>query len=173
MMKTIKLEPPSRKEVEKLVDSIGNEEHKALVSIIFLSGARISEIVRSLKPKDINMDESTTHAVITLHTKKRKKGIEIRKLPIRKEDKMFQLFYGYATTKKANEFVFDISRQNALWKLKKYDKAKWFHLFRHARLTELATDLTDQELAQFAGWTDSRPSKNYIHLKWKDLARKI
>ena len=45
------------------------------------------------------------------------------------------------------------------------------HFLRELRLTHLAkfNGLTDQQLVFFAGWTDSRPSKNYIKMRPEDL----
>ena len=39
------------------------------------------------------------------------------------------------------------------------------HLLRHSRLTELAKELTEQELKKFAGWTpNSSMAATYVHL---------
>lgn len=45
------------------------------------------------------------------------------------------------------------------------------HFLRELRLTHLAkfNNFTDQQLVFFAGWTDSRPSKNYIKMRPEDL----
>lgn len=48
------------------------------------------------------------------------------------------------------------------------------HLFRHSRLTELAKELTEQELKKFAGWTaDSKMAAVYVHLSGNDVSNKI
>ncbi len=45
------------------------------------------------------------------------------------------------------------------------------HFLRELRLTHLVKyhNFTDQKLKTFAGWTDSRPSKHYIKIGWRDL----
>lgn len=48
------------------------------------------------------------------------------------------------------------------------------HLFRHSRLTELAKELTEQELKKFAGWTpNSNMASIYVHLSGSDVSNKI
>lgn len=45
------------------------------------------------------------------------------------------------------------------------------HFLRKLRLTHLVKyhNFTDQKLKTFAGWSDSRPSKHYIKINWRDL----
>lgn len=45
------------------------------------------------------------------------------------------------------------------------------HFLRELRLTHLVKyhNFTDQKLKTFAGWSDSRPSKHYIRIGWRDL----
>lgn len=48
------------------------------------------------------------------------------------------------------------------------------HLFRHSRLTELAKEITEQELKIFAGWTmGSNMTKTYVHLSGSDVSNKL
>ena len=176
MRKTIEIDPPRRKEMYQLIKGVYNRDKRdaALFSIFYLTGARVSEIVKLMKKKDWNFDESEEYVVVKVFNEKRKVGIKIRNTPIRKNDEFMWFVNDYLKSiKDENEIMFPFTRQTAWRRLKKYDDRLWPHLFRHSRFTEVATKLTDQELAQFAGWTDSRPSKNYIHLRWEDIAKKI
>jgi len=48
------------------------------------------------------------------------------------------------------------------------------HLLRHSRLTELAKEITEQEMKIFAGWTPgSNMTKVYVHLSGSDVSNKI
>ncbi len=48
------------------------------------------------------------------------------------------------------------------------------HLLRHSRLTELAKELTEQELKKFSGWTpNSNMASVYVHLSGADVSNKI
>ena len=48
------------------------------------------------------------------------------------------------------------------------------HLLRHSRLTELAKELTEQELKVFAGWVaGSNMAQIYVHLSGSDVSNKL
>lgn len=49
------------------------------------------------------------------------------------------------------------------------------HFLRTCRLTHLVRyyNFSDQKLKTYAGWSDSRPSKNYIKINWEDLANSM
>ena len=48
------------------------------------------------------------------------------------------------------------------------------HAFRHARLTQLGKELTEQELKKFAGWTaSSNMASVYVHLSGQDVSNKL
>jgi integrase len=173
MIKTTRIDPPSKEDIEEFIEKIGDKTDRALLSLIFLTGARISETIRMIKKDDFSMDESDTHIVLTIHTKKRKKGIEIRKVPINRSEKLTMNILSYIETLQPEDVLFKFSRQRALKRLKKYNKNMWLHLFRHARATDVAPDLNDQEMVTMFGWSDARPATTYVHLKWKDLAKKI
>ncbi len=167
---------PERDDIEELVNNITNPRDKALVSLLFLTGARISEVVKSVRKKDIRIKslEGRDIVVFNIFTKKRRKAL-FRKIPVPRNDRLLDSVMDYIRDKKENDLLFDFTRQWALYLIKKYERRYWLHLLRHSRLTELASekDFTDQQLTAFAGWSDSRPSKFYVHLRWKDLARKL
>ena len=53
-------------------------------------------------------------------------------------------------------------------------KSVYPHLLRHSRLTELAKDLSEQELKMFAGWSpESNMARVYVHLSGKDIDDKL
>ncbi len=49
------------------------------------------------------------------------------------------------------------------------------HFIRSCRLTHLVRyhNFSDQKLKAFAGWTDSRPAKHYIKIRWEDLVNSM
>ena len=56
----------------------------------------------------------------------------------------------------------------------KINKNIYPHLYRHSRLTELAKELTEQELKKFAGWVnDSNMASTYVHLSGSDVSNKL
>ena len=50
----------SRKEIEKIINSIDNQKHRLLVALSYAAGFRISEVI-NLKIKDLNLEELTIH----------------------------------------------------------------------------------------------------------------
>ena len=49
------------------------------------------------------------------------------------------------------------------------------HYFRHCRLTHMVTrfNYDSHQLVKYAGWTDERPAKHYVHLRTQDLEEKM
>ncbi len=48
------------------------------------------------------------------------------------------------------------------------------HMLRHTRLTDLATEMTEQELKVFAGWTqDSSMASVYVYLSGRDAEKAL
>jgi len=67
-----------------------------------------------------------------------------------------------------------MTRQLIFMKLKKIDPNLHPHLFRHSRLTDLATVLDLYEIHAFAGWKiKPETASHYIYLQWIHRAEKI
>lgn len=180
MIKTTRLEPPTEKEVYDFIERLDSLRDKALFAILYLTGARISEVVRIMRKKDLDYDTSTDHVVVKLYTEKKRQGIEIGKVPFRKNEPVAHYIREYLQQfSSPDDLIFNISRQAAWYRVKKADSRYFNHLFRHSRLTELAQDrkvdgeykrgMTDYQLKQFARWTDSRPASTYVTLRWQNL----
>ena len=180
MKNTIRAKPIPKTQLEILIENVGNPRDKALIILLYLTGARVSEIL-ALKKEDITVDESERLLVAKLPTLKRKSGVLDRNVAIKREDKYAQWLEKYLETLEPNQPVIynqhipnePIDRQHAWRIIKKYCREIWPHLFRHTRLTELAKRFTEFQLMKFAGWTDTRPAKNYIHLTYQDYADKL
>jgi len=50
----------SREEIEKIIGSIANAKHKLMISLAYVAGLRVSEVV-NLKVRDIQLDELSIH----------------------------------------------------------------------------------------------------------------
>lgn len=50
----------SRKEIEKIIDSVKNPKHRLLIALSYGAGLRVSEVI-NLKIKDVNLDELVIH----------------------------------------------------------------------------------------------------------------
>jgi site-specific recombinase XerD len=161
---------------------------RALFCLLYLTGARIGELVKRLKKGDFEFVSvrSKPFLIVELYTEKNRRH-PIRKIPIpvEKEKQLIDFVTEYLDKLEGDSVVFNFTIQRA-WQItknvldnhKKKYKNKFMnanHFLRHCRLTHLVTiyDFTDQDLVRFAGWTNSIPATTYAHLRYKDLARKM
>lgn len=140
----------SRKEIEKMIDSIKNPKHKLLIALSYGAGLRVSEAI-NLKIKDVNLDEFTIHI-------KGAKGDKDR-ISIFSEKLLSQL-REVAVSGNANSYVFESNRggkldqrsaqkvfENALKKAK-IKKEATFHSLRHSFATHLLENGVDVRYVQ-------------------------
>jgi integrase len=134
------------------------------------------DAVYGIRPKDISYikEAGMDTLLIKIRNLKNKKKT-IKRIPINpeKESMLISLFLPYVKSMPEDHPVFPFSNNYAWMLLRKYGYNP--HYLRHIRLTHLVQiyGYTDQELKEFAGWTDSRPATNYIKLNWSDLRRKM
>ena len=164
---------------------------KALISILYLSGCRITEIVGSerhrvpaMLRKQIGMyelDGASFLNIFEVPTLKRRNYLK-RSIPIyaMKESPFIENIINYINEIDENRILFINNRDTALsraYVFKICIKHTTFspHYFRHLRATHLVTEykFTDSELVKFFGWKDSRMAEFYIHLRSDDIARKM
>ena len=177
------------------VSAIPGDKERALIVMLYLTGARISEIVRELRKSDIHRVEGSIGKFLVIrirvlkkydivekikidedHKKFITKGrIEYRNVPINieKDRRFIQLARSWIKGKGKNDILFQFNRQFAWRIVRRYGFMP--HYLRHLRLTHLVSErgFTDQDLVQFTGWADSKPAKIYTHLRWQDIARKV
>jgi integrase len=169
------------------------ERDRALFCFLYLTGARVEEVVRGkkkfgVKKKDLEVVkiDGKDFLVVSLYTlKNRKHPMRKVPIPIEKEGELVKYVLDYVKNLNSDDYLFPFTKQRAwqiirfiLRKFKKKSKNKFMnanHYLRHCRLTHLVTiyDFTDQELVKFAGWSSSAPAVVYSHLRFKDLARKM
>lgn len=140
----------SRDEINLILDSIGNEKHKIMISLAYAGGLRVSEVV-NLKIKDINLTEFTIHIKGAKGNKDR-----ITILPGKLAKNMDKLI----SNKDLNNFVFTSERggkltertaqkifENALKKCN-IKKEATFHSLRHSFATHLLENGVDVRYVQ-------------------------
>lgn len=169
------------------------ERDRALFCFLYLTGARVEEVVRGkkklgVKKKDLELVkiDGKDFLVVSLYTlKNRKHPIRKVPIPIEKEGELVKYILDYVKNLNGSDYLFPFTKQRAwqivrfiLIKFKKRSNNKFMnanHFLRHCRLTHLVTiyDFTDQDLVKFAGWGSSAPAAVYSHLRFKDLARKM
>ena len=161
---------------------------RALFSLLYLTGARIGEVVKRLKKSDFEFIKFNKRwfMIVELYTEKNRLH-PLRRTPINieKEKELVDYVNKYVEGLEDEDYLFPFTKQRA-WQIiariisryKKRYRNKFMnanHFLRHCRLTHLVTkyDFTDQDLVQFTGWSNSIPAKSYMHLRFKDLARKM
>lgn len=165
----------TRDQVISMATGDANLRDRALLSVLYLTNSRVSEIVKRLQKKQIAI---STHKrkrfliFMNLHTSKNRKHPK-RIVPVRidKEKDLVNVILEYCKNFLDDEFIFPISRQWA-WKLMVDLTGYGNHFQRHTRDTHLIVhyNIRSESLRRLNGWTDMRPLSRYEHLRWKDVA---
>jgi site-specific recombinase XerD len=168
----------TKEEIKDLIDNAANPRDKALISLLYESGARLGELL-ALRIKHIVPHEKGTY----IHFPEGKTGA--RKIlvifsgmylnnwlithPDRNNREAFlwcQLFPPHNPIS-ATAFRKVIVRAADRAGIKKKVNP---HSFRHAQATELAKDFTEQQMKQYLGWAqDSKMAAVYVHLSGRDM----
>ena len=140
----------SRKEIEKILSTISNKKHRALISLSYGAGFRVSEAI-NLKIKDIDLEELTIHI-------KGAKGNKDRISII--AEKLKSEISELIAMRNLNEYVFSSNRggkltertaqkvfENALAK-SGIKKEATFHSLRHSFATHLLENGVDVRYVQ-------------------------
>lgn len=174
----------SRKEIQSLIQTCQNNRDKALISVLYESGARIGEML-SLNLKNVDFDENGVVVQVFGKTGSRRvRLIESERFlrnwlqdhPSEKEKaplwvKLEQYDGEY------EKLQYGAIRRMLKKKAKKadLDPDKVFpHNFRHSRATELANDLTEAQMCEYFGWVQgSDQPSTYVHLSGRDIDKEI
>ncbi len=167
-------------EVKRLIDAATNPRDKALVSVLYESGCRIGELL-TLKIKNVSFDQYGAKILVNGKTGPRRVRI-IATVPYLmewinnhpcKNDPEYPLWIGF----KAKKFVTHAQARAILNSLKKsagINKRIHPHLFRHSRATHLANHLTEAQMKEYFGWTQSSNMASvYVHLSGRDVDNAI
>jgi len=170
-------------EIQKMIEVCENHRDRALVSVFYDSGARLSEIL-DLRIKDITFDEYGAVVIVSGKTGDRRLRL-ISSVPDikawlnvhpRKNDSNAPLFCSFTSNNKGNPLnggslcvIFKNIAKNA-----GITKNVYPHLFRHSRATHLAKFLKESELRIFFGWAKGSPTVHlYNHLSGTDVEDKL
>jgi integrase len=179
--------PPTRPEILGALCQLPVLRDRALLSFLYLTGCRISEVVRyKHRSKDwkgepikkdqveIQSDFIIIHNVRVLKTRKE---IRFKKVPIRVnslEHPFINQFLEYFNKiSDPNAYLFDITRQRAFQILKTV--GIFPHLLRHTRVTHLISDydFSVPQLQKFFGWIKWDSAGEYAHLDIRDIMKKL
>ncbi|MFH1225656.1 MAG: site-specific integrase [Candidatus Diapherotrites archaeon] len=171
-------------EILTLIGKQNSVRNRAIISVLYESGARASEFL-GLNVGSMKRDKYSYIAVLSGKTGDRPVRL-IKSIPYIAQWLSIHPFreepdaplWVAGSTRSEEKARLGINNLNRL--LKKaarqagFKKKVYPHLFRHSRLTELAKMLTESELRLFAGWgPDSDMVKVYVHLSHRDLDKAI
>ncbi len=169
----------SEKEVEKLIAVAQHPRDKALISVLYDSGARIGELL-SVKIKNVHYDKYG--AIINVNGKTGPRRVRLilsspylvqwMNLHPLKEKKDAPLWIGIGTVGRDEALEYASVRKllAKTFKEAKINKNCNPHIFRHSRATSLAQDLTESQLKEFFGWAKgSDQPATYVHLSGKQV----
>ncbi len=169
----------SEEEVKLMIGSANTLRDRALLSILYESGCRIGEI-GSMRMKDITFDEHGARVTVSGKTGARRIRI-VQSAPYVQEwvnrHKNNGIPDSYIWTKPNGEPL-TYTRIAAILKscaLKAGIKKRVYpHLFRHSRATYLAKHLTEAQMKDYLGWTQSSKMAGvYVHLSGRDTDNAI
>jgi len=172
---------PSNEEIREQISKVDNSRDKAFLSVLYLTGARISEIVKRLKVKDIQQEQlgDRLFYVFYVYTEKRKeKKAVFRRNGIPYDNNKFYLEniinYIKRFGLKEQDILFNFDRKTGQRVVKKWMDCNP-HFLRHIRVSHLTSDygFNARELMDYIGWSDIRTTVIYTHLDWKHTATKL
>lgn len=168
----------TQEEVIRIIQASSTFRTKAMISVVYESAGRISEIL-NMKVKDVEFDDNGVLIRISGKTGERRVRLVnseehlrnwLNAHPNPEADSYVwtQSGKGRISYNRASDIVKRVSANAGI------KKKVTPHLFRHSRLTHLAKVLTESELKVFAGWTmASDMAQVYIHLSAKDVDNSI
>jgi integrase len=165
---------PSQSELFRVASSIEIAHERCLFVLTYLTAGRISEIlgIRRDGIETVRRGERDVLLIRMPNKKHRKRRFKTIPIPLDKEKSFVDLIYGYISHRDGPLFDFG-SERRAEQILAKYGYNP--HWLRHLRLTHLVTiyDMNEELIKKFAGWTDTRPARHYMELRWTDILQKM
>ncbi|OQA31911.1 MAG: putative tyrosine recombinase XerC-like protein [archaeon ADurb.Bin336] len=166
---------------------------KAFIHLLYESGIRIGEML-NLRIKHITFAEPVSSILVNGKTGQRRVPIIKSVVPLKKwiekhpyKKNSEALVWIKTNERKANLRIQGNRLPNSVlcysavkklisvnFKIAKVNKKVNPHMFRHSRATFLAKHLTEAQLKQFFGWTQSSDmAARYVHLSGRDLDKTI
>jgi len=170
-------------EIGKMIEVADNLRDRAIISLLYESGCRASEIL-CLKIKDVTFDNYG--AVIIVKGKTGSRRIRLISSVVdlknwlnthgRRNDENAPLFYSMARNSKFSPLSCNTLDElvDTLAKRANISRHIFPHLMRHSRCTHLSKLLKEPEMRIYFGWAkNSGMPGTYVHLSGADIEDKI
>ena len=158
-------------EVRKIVLHGKSIRDRAMISLLYDSGARPSELL-NLHRKDVIFDDD---GLIILFNGKTG-GRRVRIITTLDSDKFLREYL----LLNSDDKLFDIGIERLNQIVKEYskeiriNKRVYTYIFRHSRATHLAKHLTEAQMKIYLGWSmGSRMVSVYVHLSGRDIDNRV
>lgn len=162
----------SAEELESTLAKTNKFWLKAMISFLYIFGARITEV---LKLRKRNFRVEGRRLIVQIVVSKRRSKGPIKEIPHILQANLSTPFIGHVLAwlkqvENPDDLVWHVARswsgsRYKIWKeMKALNPNISPHVFRHTRLTKLVLRGADgPDLMDWAGWTDLRPAAEYIH----------
>jgi integrase len=155
----------NREHINTTIDTITNTKHKMLITFLWFTGCRISEIVQ-LKKRDIDMQ----NYLITIRWLKNRK-YQTRNIPMHPLLRN-QLSY-YLATLNLDDVLFGLSRQRSWQIVQKYFDGHPHQLRHSFAVNWLKCGGTIVELSKMLGHSDIKVTMVYLSIVPQDVGKEL
>jgi site-specific recombinase XerD/ribosomal protein L40E len=169
----------TQEEIEKMAKVTDNLRDKAFILTLYESGCRVSELL-TLKIKNVDFDDYG--AVLIVRGKNGMRRVRI----IASEPELRNWLDNHPFKNNPEAFLWIVLGTRNKFEVMSYAAVNHLlrrlaeragikkkvnpHAFRHARATHLANQLTEAQLKQLFGWTQSsKQTATYVHLSGRDI----
>ena len=169
----------TERDVKKLMNICSDTQMKALIAVLWETGARIGELL-NLRIGHIQPEERYAKLLFSGKTGMRQVIILfswpylLQWMNIHPQKNEPNAFLWVKRNGKPMLYADVRKRLQNLARKAKIRKPVNPHLFRHSRATFLAKHLTEAQLSQYLGWVQgSKMPKTYVHLAGRDLIPRL
>lgn len=159
---TLRGEAMTKNEINNMFSRCDNSQLKAIMSVLLMTGGRISEVLM-IKGKDISSDDE--HIYFNCYILKKRNGIERMQKKIKKTHEYYVYFKDWINQNnfKEENFIFSYSRKY-VWKIIKIiGPESTPHLFRHTVATYLGKHMDVFTLQKWMNWSKLEMASRYVH----------
>jgi len=155
-----------KSEVLETLAQANDPELKAIIAVLILTGARVSEVC-ALTGRDISSDDTYVYFNMKLLKLKKEKGKRVTR-KVSKNGYIISHFIKWMNeynTIQYDDPVFSYDRKKVWRKLKEANPEINPHMFRHSLATWMLKKVDMRTLQEWFGWSSFKIAERYTHPK--------